>query len=90
MKEKIDTKQVQFSPTIAEHDLKTKIRQMEKFFEKEKQVKCVILFKGRNIIHPENGEKIFDFILNEIKKGKLVNRGTLKGNTMEMFLVPKK
>jgi translation initiation factor IF-3 len=87
MKENI--KLLKFSPTIAEHDLKTKINQMEKFFTKEKHVKCVVFFPGRNILHPENGEKIFDYILSNIKNGKLVNRGKLKGNTMEMFLVPK-
>lgn len=86
----ITIKTFKFSPTIAENDLKIKVKNIDKLLMKGKHVKCIVFFPGRNILHPENGDVIFDRILASIKNGKLVNRGALKGSTMEMFISPKK
>ncbi len=79
---------MKFGPTIAENDLNTKIKQIDKFLLKGEFVKCIVLFSGRNILHPENGDTIFDKIISAVKNGKVVNRAKMKGNSMEMFLAP--
>ena len=82
-------KSLKFGPTIADHDLNVKIKQIDKMLLKGEHVKCIVSLSGRNILYPENGDKIFDKIIETIQNGKLVNRTKLKGNTMEMFIAPK-
>lgn len=84
----MDCKNFRFGPTIADHDLNIKIKQIDKLMAKGEFIKCTVFFPGRNILHPENGDKILDKIISNIKNGKLVNRTPLKNNTLEAFLAP--
>ena len=86
----MDFKNLKFGPNIADHDLLVKIKKIDELLQKGKHVKCTVFFQGRNVLHPENGDKILDKILTSVKNGKVVNRGKLKGNSLEMFLAPKK
>ena len=56
----ISIKEVRLSPTIDEHDFKTKLRNAIKFLEKGDKVKASIRFKGRAITHKEIGQRVLD------------------------------
>lgn len=51
-------KEIKFKPTIDPHDLETKTRQAREFIAKGHKVKITCTFRGREIMHPEFGEKL--------------------------------
>jgi len=50
-----ELKEIQIRPNIFEHDLKIKLDQAHKFFEKKHKVKFVVRFRGRENQHYEDG-----------------------------------
>lgn len=59
----VDIKEIRLSPTIDKHDLETKIRNAMKFIEKGDKVKISLRFRGRMIVHSNQGVKVMeDFI----------------------------
>ena len=55
---KIETKEIQLSTNIAEHDLGVKARKALEFLEEGDKVKCVLQMKGREKAMPEKGELV--------------------------------
>ena len=55
---KIETKEIQLSINIAEHDLGVKARKALEFLEEGDKVKCVLQMKGREKAMPEKGELV--------------------------------
>lgn len=53
---KVETKEMQLSAEIGDHDLKTKSRKCIEFLEEGDKVKCVLALKGRQKMMPERGE----------------------------------
>lgn len=77
----IVVKEIRLSPQIGEHDLNTKINQAKQFILKNNKIKATVLFKGRSLYRPEQGEIIllkFANLLEDIAKveslPKLMNR----------------
>lgn len=54
----IELKEIWLSPRIAEHDLGVRLRKAEEFLGKGNRVKLTIKFKGREMAHPEVGQKV--------------------------------
>lgn len=54
----VRVKEVKLKPNIDEHDLQTKLKQARQFLEKGNKVKITCMFRGREMAHPELGEKI--------------------------------
>ncbi|MGA8164939.1 MAG: translation initiation factor IF-3 [Waddliaceae bacterium] len=54
----IKVKEVKFKPNINEHDLQTKLRRAREFLGKGYKVKVTCMFRGREMAHPEIGEKL--------------------------------
>jgi translation initiation factor IF-3 len=54
--QKVETKEIQLSCEIHEHDLLTKSRKSREFLEENNKVKVVIQLKGRQKAMPERGE----------------------------------
>lgn len=54
----VGTKEVWLSPRIQQHDLETRLRRAEEFLSDGDKVKLNVKFKGREMIHPENGHKV--------------------------------
>ena len=52
---KIDIKEIQLRPSIAEHDLEVKAKKAREELLKGNQINIVLSFKGREISHPELG-----------------------------------
>jgi|TARA_B110000263_G_scaffold249960_1_gene269523 translation initiation factor IF-3 len=56
-----ELKEMQFRPTIGDHDFVVKANKIKKFLDKGDQVKIVIRFKGRERhIYKESGLELFD------------------------------
>lgn len=55
-----EVKEIQFRPSIFEHDLEIKVNQAKKFFEKKYKVRFVVKFRGREMQHIDDGIKILE------------------------------
>jgi translation initiation factor IF-3 len=56
----IHVKEIRMRPTIDPHDVETKLRQGRKFLEQGNHVRVRILFRGRQIVHPELGKAVLE------------------------------
>lgn len=84
-------KEIRFTSNIAENDIKTKLRQAEKFLVGGDQVKVIVLFKGRNIMFKDRGELVLLKFGDSLKDvGVVQNMPKLNGNRMQITLNPKK
>ena len=54
----IKVKEVKIKPNIDEHDLQTKMKHAREFVSKGNKVKITCMFRGREMMHPEFGEKL--------------------------------
>lgn len=86
----IDVKEVKVRPQINVHDLDLKIRNINRFIETGDKAKIVMYFRGREIIRPEFGMKIFDKITQYLTgKFQIEQHPKLEGNHITMVVAPK-
>lgn len=86
-----ETKEIQLSCDIHEHDLQTKARKGREFLEDNDKIKVVIQLKGRQKATPERGEIVmlrFAEILNEVGVPEAMPR--LEGGRWNLMIKPKK
>ncbi|MCB1113362.1 MAG: translation initiation factor IF-3 [Chlamydiia bacterium] len=62
----VKVKEVKVKPNIGQHDLNTKIRHAREFIEGGNKVKITCQFRGREMAHPEFGEKVINQICQEL------------------------
>jgi translation initiation factor IF-3 len=85
----ITIKEIKFRPKIDPHDYATKKGHVVRFLKNRDKVKVTIMFRGRELIHPERGEAILLRLADEVKDLALVeSRPNLDGRNMVMMLAP--
>jgi translation initiation factor IF-3 len=87
----ITIKEVKFRPAIEPHDFEFKVRHARRFLEEGNKVKATMMFRGRQIAHPELGLEVLKKvaeILDEV--GKVESHPSMEGRTMTMILAPRK
>ncbi len=84
-------KEMKYRPKIGSGDFETKTRQVIKFLQEGHKVKITIMFRGRELYHPELGKSILDRIAEEAQSvGKVETIPKLDGRNMIMVLGPDK
>jgi translation initiation factor IF-3 len=63
----IHIKEIRLRPTIDEHDIAFKMRHARRFIESDNHLKIRILFRGRQVVHPELGHAILNRVQNELE-----------------------
>ena len=87
----ITVREIKFRPKIAEQDYATKKRHVERFLRHKDKVKITIMFRGREVTHPERGQQILDRLAEELNDLAVVEqRPNLDGRNMTMLLGPSK
>jgi translation initiation factor IF-3 len=87
----VGIKEMKYRPKIGDGDFDTKTRQVAKFLEEGHKVKITIMFRGREVFHPELGKKILDRIAEQMDgMGKSESVPRLDGRNMVMVLAPDK
>ena len=87
----VGIKEMKYRPKIGDGDFDTKTRQVAKFLEEGHKVKITIMFRGREVFHPELGKKILDRIADQMEGlGKSESIPRLDGRNMVMVLAPEK
>jgi translation initiation factor IF-3 len=56
----VKVKELKIKPNIDEHDFQTKLKQARQFIEKGNKVKVTCMFRGREMAHPELGQKMVE------------------------------
>ena len=84
-------KEMKYRPKIGPGDFDTKTRLVSKFLEEGHKVKITIMFRGREVFHPELGKRILDRVADKIGEGaKIEADARLDGRNMTMVLAPDK
>jgi translation initiation factor IF-3 len=89
--QQITIREIKFRPKIAQHDYDTKKHHVERFLRHKDKVKITIMFRGREVTHPERGVMILDRLAEELAElGVVEQRPTQDGRNMTMMLGPSK
>jgi len=84
-------KEMKYRPKIGSGDFDTKTKKVERFLAEGHKVKVTIMFRGREMAHPELGKKILDHVADEVvhlARVEVVPK--LDGRNMIMVLAPDK
>ena len=84
-------KEMKFRPKIDAHDYDTKMKHVERFLEEGSKVKLTIMFRGREMAHPELGRKILERVAERVAEIAIVESAPKQdGRNMTMVLNPVK
>jgi translation initiation factor IF-3 len=87
----IQIKEVKFRPGIEPHDFEFKIRHARRFLEEGNKVKATMMFRGRQMAHPELGRGVLDRVAQVLDDvGKVESLPALEGRNMTMILAPRR
>jgi translation initiation factor IF-3 len=80
---------MKFRPKIDEHDYTTKMKHVARFLGEGNKVKLTIMFRGREMAHPELGRKILDRVADDVAEFAIVESAARQdGRNMTMVLHP--
>jgi translation initiation factor IF-3 len=89
--QQINVREIKFRPKIAEHDYATKKGHVERFLRHKDKVKVTIMFRGREVTHPERGVMILDRLAEDLENLAIVEQRPIQdGRNMTMMLGPSK
>jgi translation initiation factor IF-3 len=87
----VGIKEMKYRPKIGNGDFDTKTRQVTRFLSEGHKVKITIMFRGREVFHPELGKRILDRIAAQVEgTAKVESDARLDGRNMVMVLAPDK
>ena len=86
----IHLKEVKYRPGIDDHDFETKTRHARRFLGEGNKVKVTLMFRGRQIAHPELGRLVVNRVATELADvAKIESDAKMEGKSMTMILSPK-
>jgi translation initiation factor IF-3 len=86
----IHLQEVQYRPGIEVHDFMTKTRHAREFLQEGNKVKVTLMFRGRQIAHPELGRQVVNRVAAELADvAKIESDPKFEGKFMTMILAPK-
>ena len=84
-------KEVKFRPKIDQHDYDFKMKHIQRFLAQGHMVKATIMFRGREVVHPEYGRKILDRVVEELGDAVRVDKAPrMEGRLMHMIITPRR
>jgi translation initiation factor IF-3 len=87
----IQVKEVKFRPGIEAHDFEFKVRHAYQFLEEGNKVKVTMMFRGRQMAHPELGREVLMRVAEALNMvAKVETAPMMEARTMTMILAPKK
>jgi translation initiation factor IF-3 len=86
----VSIKEMKLRPKTDVHDLDVKIRAITRFLAEGNKARLVIVFRGREIVHPETGKAVLLKVLAEVADFAVVEQMPLmEGRRMTMLIAPK-
>jgi translation initiation factor IF-3 len=89
--QQINIREIKFRPKIAQNDYDTKKGHVRRFLRGKDRVKVTIMFRGREVTHPERGVALLEKLADELSDVGVVEQQPLQdGRNMTMMLAPSK
>jgi len=83
-------KEIRVRPKTGEHDVDVKVSQARKFLEHKDKVLVNVLFRGRELQHIEEGQRIIQAMLEKLADvAKVEKAPSMEGRRMTAMLAPK-
>ncbi len=80
-------REVRLRPKIGDHDFEAKARSVRKLLNEGNKVKVTILFRGREVTHPEFGRRLLQRMTDIVKEVASIERQPLmEGRRMNIIL----
>lgn len=87
---KVIVKELRFGPQTDEHDYAFKLKHAKEFIKSKAKVKAYVMFKGREIIFKDQGEKLLLRLAKDLEDiSKVEGMPKLEGRRMNLTLIPK-
>lgn len=88
---KVELKEVKMRPKTEEHDFQFKVKNARRFLEGGNKVKVTVMFRGREVTHPEFGRALMERLAEELKDVCAVeSHPRMAGRFMTMVVAPNK
>ena len=89
--QQITIREIKFRPKIAQNDYDTKKGHVTRFLKHKDKVKITIMFRGREVTHPERGVMLLERLAEELAELAVVEQRPIQdGRNMTMMLGPSK
>jgi len=89
--QQVTIREIKFRPKIAQNDYDTKKGHVTRFLRGKDKVKITIMFRGREVTHPERGTALLDRLAGELSEIAVVEQAPVQdGRNMTMLLAPSK
>ncbi len=83
-------KEIKLRPKTDDHDFDFKVKHIRTFLAEGNKCKLVIVFRGREIVHPETGQAMLDKVVRAVTDIALVEqRSMMEGRRMVMIIGPR-
>jgi translation initiation factor IF-3 len=83
-------KEIKFRPKTDTHDLDFKLKHIRRFLGEGNKVRLMIVFRGREIVHPETGQAMLDLVFKEVSEMAVIEqKPSMEGRRMVMVLGPR-
>jgi translation initiation factor IF-3 len=83
-------KEVKLRPKIEEHDYNFKVEHGRKFLEMHDKVKFTVVFRGREMAHPEAGTRLLSKVIKDLEGvGQVEIPARMEGRSMVLLMVPR-
>ena len=84
-------KEIRVRPKTGEHDVEVKVNQARRFLEHKDKVLLNVLFRGRELQHIEEGQRIIIGMIEKLTDvAKIEQQPRMEGKRMVAMLAPKK
>ena len=84
-----ELREVRMRPKIGDHDFEAKARTVKKLLREGDKVKVTMMFRGREITHPEIGWKLLQRMADTVKEFANIDRQpVMEGRRMNIILIP--
>jgi translation initiation factor IF-3 len=87
--QQVTIREMKLRPKIATHDYETKKGHILRFLKDGSKVKVTIMFRGREVAHPERGEVLLRKLADEVSEfGTIEQEPSQEGRNMTMMMAP--
>jgi translation initiation factor IF-3 len=86
----VEIKEIKFRPKTEQHDMDFKVKHVRTFLEEGNKVRLAVVFRGREITHPQTGMAVLNRVIEATADISSVEvTANLEGKRMIMILAPK-
>jgi len=86
---KVELKEVKMRPKTEEHDYNFKLKNARKFLDAGNKVKVTIMFRGREVTHPDYGKRLLEKLAIDVQDiAQIEAPARMAGRFMSMVVAP--